>query len=235
MNNLKMKDMVKSERPYEKCISYGPEVLSDAELLAVIIRSGSKENNALMTAQRILNTHPTYKGIIGLNYLSIEQLTSIDGIGTVKAVQMKCIAELSKRMAKSECKPFVNLASPESIADYYMEHTRYMEQEAVYVLLFDAARHLIKEKQLSAGTANYAIISARDIFTFALEYKALFLIVVHNHPSGYPEPSIQDILLTKRLSSAGRLIGIELSDHIIIGDNCFVSMAERGYIKNETS
>lgn len=235
MNNLKMKDMAKCEMPYEKCISEGPEVLTDAELLAVILRSGSKGQNALVTAEKILNAHNVYKGIVGLNYLSLEDLTSIEGIGTVKAVQMKCIAELSKRMSRSLHKPFIAFESPNSIADYYMEDTRYLDKEEVFVLLFDARHKLLKEKKLAEGTINHAVVSPRDIFIFALEYHAVYIIMVHNHPSGDPEPSAQDILISTRVQDAGRLIGIELSDHIIVGNNCFVSLAERGYICNETS
>ncbi len=235
MNNFKMKDMAECERPYEKCISEGSEVLTDAELLAVILRSGSRGQNALVTAQKILNAHSFHKGIIGLNYLTLEELTSIEGIGTVKAVQMKCIAELSKRMARSRYKPLIAFESPDSVADYFMEDTRYLDKEEVFVLLFDARHKLLKEKKISEGTINHAVISPRDIFIFALEYHAAYIILVHNHPSGDPEPSAQDILLTHRVLSAGRMIGIELSDHIIIGNNCFVSLSERGYINNETS
>ncbi len=235
MDNFKMKDMAECERPYEKCISAGPEVLTDAELLAVILRSGSKGQNALVTAQKILNAHGLHKGIIGLNYLTLEELTGIEGIGMVKAVQMKCIAELSKRMARSTYKPLIAFESPDSIADYYMEDTRYIDQEEVFVLLFDTRHKLLKEKRISEGTINHAAISPREIFIFALEYHAKYIIIVHNHPSGDPEPSAEDILLTHRVLNAGRMIGIELSDHIIIGNNCFVSLLERGYIDNETS
>ncbi len=235
MENLKMKDMALEERPYEKCMLYGPEKLSDAELLAVILRSGSKGQNALITAQSILNAHPLHKGVVGLNYLSADQLMEIDGIGAVKAVQMKCIAELSKRMARSEHKPLIAYESPESIVDYYMEDTRYLETEEVFAMLFDARHRLIKEKKISTGTINRAMLSPRDVFIFALEYHAAYVVIAHNHPSGDPEPSFQDILITKRVCNAGKMLGITVSDHIIIGNNCYVSLAERGYIKNETT
>ena len=121
-----MKDMAEYDRPYEKCLSEGAAVLSDAELLAVILRSGSRHGNALVTAQKILAVHPVHKGIVGLNYLSVDDLMNIDGIGKVKAIQMQCIAELSRRMARSEHRSGITFGNPKSIADYYMEQTKYL-------------------------------------------------------------------------------------------------------------
>lgn len=232
--NFTMKDMAECERPYERCLAEGPAALTDAELLAVILRSGSQKQNALITAQKILNRHPIHKGIAGLNYLSISDLVSIEGIGNVKAVQMQCIAELSKRMAKSEHRSSLTFGNPESIVGYFMERTKYLDKERVYVLLFDARHQLLKDIRLSEGTINHAVVSPRDIFIDALRYQAVYIVLLHNHPSGNPEPSKQDILLTKRVEEAGRMLGILLSDHIIIGNNCFVSLAERGII-NETT
>ena len=204
-SNFTMRDMAVTERPYEKCQQSGPSALNDAELLAVILRSGSRKENALVTAQRILNRHSVHKGLVGLKHLTLEELMSIDGIGYVKAIQMQCIGELSRRIAEAEYKPFLTFGNPQSIADYFMERTKYLDKERVYSLLFDA-----------------------------LSYHAAYVVLLHNHPSGNPEPSRQDICLTKRVAEAGRMLGILLSDHIIIGNNCFVSLAERGML-NETS
>lgn len=233
MSNLKMKDMAFTERPYEKCVKHGTEALSDAELLAVILRCGSKSKNALEVAHLILNAHPVHKGLVALNFLSTKDLCSIEGVGEVKAVQMQCLAEFSKRMAQAVYKPMVSFASPASIADYFMERTRYLDKEYVYILLFDAKHRLLKDIKLSEGTVNQAMISPRDIFIQALKYDAVYIIILHNHPSGDPEPSREDLLFTRNLADAGRLVGIELSDHIILGNCCYVSLAERGYI-NET-
>ena len=205
--------------------------MSDAELLSVILRTGSRRANALSTAYKILNAHPIHKGIAGLNYLTISDLESIAGVGKVKAVQMKCLAEISKRMSKAVLKPFLSFQSPQSIADYFMENTRYLEKEYVYILMFDSKHKLLKDVRLSEGTVNSSLLSPREVFTTALKFEAVYIVLVHNHPSGDPSPSRQDIEITDRVSSAGRMIGIELSDHIILGNNCYVSLAERGIIR----
>jgi DNA repair protein RadC len=226
-----MKEISETERPYEKSYKYGVEILSDAELLAVILRTSSRQANALSTAYRILDAHPIHKGIVGLNYLTTEELEDISGVGKVKAIQMKCLAEISKRMAKASLKPFISFESPQSIADYFMENTRYLEKEYVYILMFDSKHKLLKDVRLSEGTVNSSLLSPREVFTTALKFDAVYIVLVHNHPSGDPSPSRQDIEITDRVSSAGRMIGIELSDHIILGNNCYVSLAERGIIR----
>lgn len=231
--NIVMKEMSETERPYEKAYKYGVETLSDAELLAIILRTGSHKANALTTAYRILDAHLIHKGLVGLNYLSTSDLESVEGVGKVKAIQMKCLAEISRRMAKATLKPFVTFDSPQSIADYFMENTRYLEKEYVYLLMFDSKHKLLKDMRISEGTVNRSLVSPREIFVQALRYEAVFIILVHNHPSGDPSPSIEDIDITYRISEAGSMIGIELSDHIILGNNCYVSLAERG-IFNET-
>ena len=185
----------------------------------------------MSTAYRILDAHPIHKGIVGLNYLTTEELEDISGVGKVKAIQMKCLAEISKRMAKASLKPFISFESPQSIADYFMENTRYLEKEYVYILMFDSKHKLLKDVRLSEGTVNSSLLSPREVFTTALKFDAVYIVLVHNHPSGDPSPSRQDIEITDRVSSAGRMIGIELSDHIILGNNCYVSLAERGIIR----
>lgn len=223
-----MKEMSETERPYEKAHRYGASTLSDAELLSVILRTGSRKANALSTAYRILDAHPVHKGIVGLNYLTLKDLEDIDGVGRVKAIQMKCLAEISRRMSRAVHKPFISFQSPQSIADYYMEKTRYLEKEHVYMLMFDSKHKLIKDVRISEGTINSSMLSPREVFVEALRYEAVFIILIHNHPSGDPTPSIQDIDITNRIYDAGMLIGINLSDHIILGNNCYVSLAERG-------
>lgn len=233
MNSLTMKDLSVTERPYEKCISHGADCLSDAELVAVILRCGSKNQNALDLAQRILNAHPIHKGLAGLNFLGLDDLKKMEGVGEVKAVQIQCMAEFSKRMAKAVYKPFLTFHSPASIADYFMANTRYLDKEYVYLLLFDSKHRLLKELQISEGTINQAVVSPRDLFIQAIRYQAVFLILIHNHPSGDPSPSSQDLVLTRRVAEAGKLLDIELSDHIILGNNCYVSLAERGLLNEE--
>ena len=123
------------------------------------------------------------------------------------------------------------MTSAASIADYFMESTRYLEKEYVYLLLFDSKHRLIKEITLSEGTVNQSLVSSRDVYIEALKYKAVYIVLLHNHPSGDPEPSVADLEVTDRIEQAGCLLEIKLSDHIILGNRCYVSLAERGYIK----
>lgn len=235
MKRITMKELSETERPYEKGIKHGISALSDAELLAIIIRSGSKNSNALDVAYKVLDAHAVHKGIVGLNFLKESELTEIEGVGQVKALQLLCLSEFSRRMSKALYKPFLSFSSPASIANYFMENTRYMEKECVYVLLFDSKHHMLKDIQLTQGTVNQSLVSPREIFVEALKYNAVFIILIHNHPSGDPTPSREDIILTKRIYEAGQLIGIELSDHIVLGNCCYVSMAERGLLNEKKS
>ena len=226
--NITMKELPLSERPYERCMLYGPEVLSDAELLGIILRNGTRDLTSVDLARHVLDAHPVYKGIIGLNYLNINDLTKIFGIGKVKAIQLICIAEASKRMSKITYKKNISFNSPKSIADYFMESLRHLCKEEIHMLLFDTKHQLIKELTIALGTINSATTSPRELFVEAFRYEAVYLVLLHNHPSGDPTPSKEDIHLTKRVKEAGELLGIILSDHIIIGDNCYISLHERG-------
>lgn len=119
---------------------------------------------------------------MGLNYLTVSELEEISGVGKVKAIQMKCLAEISRRMARASFKPFLSFQSPQSIADYFMENTRYLEKEYVYLLMFDAKHKLIKDVRISEGTVNSSMLSPREVFVEALRYDAVYIILVHNHP-----------------------------------------------------
>lgn len=228
MNNLTIKELPISERPYEKCMLYGPEVLSDAELLAVILRNGDRNHTSVELATMILNGHPVHKGLIGLHYLSIKQLMNFKGIGKVKAIELVCICEIARRISTMTHKPLISFTSPESVANYFMESMRYLTREEIHMLMFDGKHQLIDEVYLAKGTINQASTSPREIFVEALKAEASFIIIVHNHPSGNPTPSKDDITFTHSVKKVGDLIGIKLSDHIIIGDNIYISLCERG-------
>lgn len=225
-----MRELPCSEQPYEKCLEYGPEKLSDAELLAVIIRTGSKEKRSVELAMQILNLHEHHKGLVALNYLTIPELMKIDGIGFVKATQISCIAELSKRLSKSKRREQICFQQPEDIAGYFMEEMRSLQEEHVKILMLDGKAAFIHSQTLTIGTVNASIASPREIFRCALRYDAVNIVLLHNHPSGNPKPSCEDIYVTKRISETGELIGIPLIDHIIIGDGRYISMKEKGYI-----
>lgn len=227
-----MKAIPKEERPYEKCLSGGAESLSDAELLAVILRTGAKGESALELSRKILNCQGDGRGLLGIYHMSISDLKKLRGVGTVKAVQLKCIAELSRRIARTQASSGLSFTNPSSIADYYMEEMRHQEQEVLRVLMLNTRSMLIHEETVSKGTVRSSLISPREIFISALRHQAVGIILMHNHPSGIPEPSGEDILLTRRVMEAGWMIGIELLDHIIIGDMQAYSMREHGLIQS---
>ena len=225
-----MKHLPPQMQPYEKCISYGPEFLTDAELIASIIRSGTKEYTSVALADYLLELRKGREGLKGLCSLSFEELTAVPGIGKVKAVQIRCVFELAKRMSRQEAKKLLNFTEPDSIAEYYMEDFRHKEQEHILLLLLDNKSNLLGEKLLFTGTVNASIISPREIYLEALKFHAVGIILLHNHPSGDPTPSDADRRITRKVREAGNLLDIPLLDHIIIGDKKYVSFHEEGYL-----
>lgn len=217
-------------RPYEKCISKGVNSLTDAELLAIIIKTGTKGVNSIELSNSILNYSKENLGILGLLNLSISQLMNIKGVGKVKAIQIQCIGELSKRISKSSAYKRLNFNSPSAIADYYMEEMRHSLKEQLVVAMLDTKCRLINDTVLSIGTVNASLITPREVFLEAFRYNAVSIIILHNHPSGDPTPSNNDLLVTKRIKESGEILGIHLIDHIIIGDNKYTSLREKGIL-----
>ena len=216
-----------SERPYEKSLKYGVEILSDAELLAVIIRCGTKNLNSVELAREVLQQCGGRDGIASLERRSIEELKKLKGIGSVKAIQLKALNEFAKRLWKSSIGAAERFTSPAGIAMYYMEDMRRLAVEEVRIMCLDNSCALIKDFVLSKGTVNASMVSVRDIFFNALKYEAVRLIMVHNHPRGDPTPSKEDILITQKLIKAGVMMDIRLADSIIIGDGIYISIREK--------
>lgn len=227
----RIKELNFEERPYEKCERFGAEHLTDAELLAILLRTGTKGENSLELAKKILYQSCEKRGLISIHNWSLEQLTKIKGIGRVKAIQILCLSELAKRLAKETAEKQLDFNTPSTIAQYYMEDLRHKKQEHMKLLLLNTKSRLISEKDISVGTVNAAIISPREIFVEALQKSAVYIILLHNHPSGDPTPSMEDVQLTIQIKEAGELVGVELLDHIIIGDNCYTSLKEKGYFQ----
>ena len=228
-DKLTMKEMPVSERPYEKCIQYGTASLSDAELLAVIIRTGGRGERATELACRILDSMPGGK-LGGLFQMSLGQLEEIKGIGSVKAVQLLCLTEITKRMmSQAAVETQLLCTEPGKVAAYFMPKMKFLEYEQVRLLILNGRNALVEDIVISNGSFNSAMASPREIFYNALKHRAVSIIILHNHPSGDPAPSREDVLLTKRLADTGGIAGIPLLDHIIIGDNRYVSMKESGY------
>ena len=226
---IKIKDMHPEERPYEKCEKYGAEALTEVELLAAIIKTGVRGASSTDLAREIISMTGEKK-IAGIARLSLEELMTIKGIGKVKAIQIMCIAELSRRIAKSRADIRLRFDNPETIADYYMEDLRHKDREYLVLIMLDSKCRLISEKTMTVGTVNASLISAREIYIEAVKKQAVNIVLLHNHPSGDSTPSTQDIYSTKKVIEAGRILGISLIDHIIIGDNNYVSLKERGII-----
>lgn len=223
-----MKELPEDQRPYEKCLAHGTSVLSDAELLAAILRSGNREETSLELAAKLLQCSKE-GGLLGLFELSSTDLMAIRGIGKVKAVQLQCILELSKRIARSSAKKKISMNNPQTIADYYMEFLRHESQELFYAIMLNGSNHFIKDCFISKGTANASLASPREVFMEALKCQAVYLILLHNHPSGDPTPSREDIQTTKKFCQAGDLLDMPVIDHIIIGDHQFFSLRAHGY------
>lgn len=218
---------VRSNDPTKRCLLYGATVLSNTELLAVLLRTGTKDNNVFDLSKLLLDFSG---GLSGLYDLGIKDLKSIKGIGDSKAAQIACLLELSKRISKEKAYNRLDFSNPDSIAEYYMEDLRHLDREHLVLVMLDSRCRLIKDKIMSIGTVNGSMLSTREIFIEALSCDALSIVLLHNHPSGNPKPSNQDILVTKNVFEAGEIIGIQLLDHIIIGDNSYTSLKELNYI-----
>lgn len=228
-----IRELPAAQRPYEKCLREGTGALSDSELLAVILKNGTKGSSSIDLANEILSVmeDSPYPGLLGLMHVPLIELTKINGIGSVKAIQLKCIGELSKRIAASAARLHLCFGQPVTIAQYYMEQLRHEEQEILVCMMLDSSMHLLGEQVLTRGTVNTALITPREVFLEALRRQAVCLILVHNHPSGNPSPSDNDLEVTERIYQAGELLGIHLEDHIIIGDHRYISFKEQGIFK----
>lgn len=225
ISQWKIKNLPLEARPDERLEMYGAESLSDAELLAIIIRTGFQGSNSVRLAESILKCSGN-KGLTGLCQVSIEELMQLRGIGFVKAVQIKAVSELTRRIAKRTAKEKIVMDCPGSVASYFMEDLRHKDKECFMLLSLDGKGALIKESVISVGTVNLSLASPREVFMEALKQKAVSIILLHNHPSGDPSPSQNDIQVTRKMRQAGELLGVTLVDHIIIGDNTYVSLNE---------
>ena len=217
----------KEELPYEKFIKFGADSLTEAELLAIILRTGTRNCSALELSRKVLALTGTKEWKLNsLHHLSIKELMEIPGIGEVKAVKIKCLSELAVRMASEKAAMRLRFDCPATVADYYMERMRHQETEMILLLLLDNKLKLIEEYIISQGTVNASLLSSREVFVQALKCRACHLMLLHNHPSGDPKPSREDILITQKIKKAGELLDLTLVDHIVLGDGCYISLKE---------
>ena len=228
--NKNFSSLPQEDRPYERCIRHGVQSLSNRDLLAVILRTGAKGRNVLELAGDLLKLVPEREGFTGIRRLSLDELSNVKGIGKVKAVQLKCLLEIARRMAREEAGEGTYFTSPSAVANYYMEDLRHEEQEVLLLLMLNQRGRLLKERYMFKGTVNASVISPREIFVEALAARAVQIILLHNHPSGDASPSQEDLNVTRRIKEAGQLLGIALTDHIIIGEHAYVSLREEHYL-----
>lgn len=223
-----IKDLPISERPREKLYSQGVEALSNAELLAIIIRTGSREDTAIDLARRILSLDN--RGIAHLSDVTIEELMEVKGIGDSKACQIIAAIEIGKRLNKRGPQDKVKITSPLVLVDLLMDEMRYLNKEFFKIAILDTKNQVLCIENISIGTLNASIVHPRDVFKISIKRNANSIILIHNHPSGDTTPSTEDINITNRLVDAGNLIGIKVLDHIIIGDNKYLSFKEKNLI-----
>jgi DNA repair protein RadC len=223
-----IKDLPLYERPREKLCKYGVSSLSNAELIAVIIRTGHKEDTAIDLANRLLSMDNS--GISYLAYATVEELTSIKGIGTCKAAQILAAIELGKRISSHGGEDKIKVDSPLIVVELLMEEMKYLKKEYFKIIILDTKNQIISIENISIGNLNSSIVHPREVFNIAIKRSANSVILVHNHPSGDPTPSTEDINITHRLIDAGNIIGIKVLDHIIIGDNKYISFKQRNII-----
>lgn len=230
--NLTIKEMPVSERPYERIERFGASSLTDAELLAVIIRTGNKNETAVDLARKVLKECGEI-GIVALRDMEIDELKSIRGIGRVKAVQIKALCELATRMSggRSVSNNRLRIKSVNQIAEILVGELSLLKKEVLKVVFLDKKWQIIKISDVSVGTIDQALVHPREVFSDAVRNCASAVIIGHNHPTGFVEPSKDDIETTKRLILAGDILGIDVVDHIIVGNGTYYSMQVSGIMK----
>ena len=224
MNHMNLKNLPESERPYERFLALGAEALSDAELLAIILKTGTKDFTSLDLARNLLSR--CQGNLLNLYELSYKELTEQKGIGPVKAIQLKAVAELSCRIARTRLGYQLQMNNPKTIAEYFMEDMRHRRVEVFKGAFFDAKCNYLGEEQISSGSLSFAYVSPMELFRKALLKNAVMMVILHNHPSGDPSPSEEDVAFTERIAQGARLLGLTLADHIVIGDNRYYSFRE---------
>lgn len=223
--NMTLRDVPNEERPRERMMQYGAQALSNAELLAILLRTGTVQESAVHLAQRLLAQSGGLRSLVDM---SLQQLTEIKGIGAAKGLQIQAGIELGRRLARSGMNEVVAVRSPEDVSGLLMEEMRYLQKEHFVCLFLNTKNHIIGQETLSMGSLNAAIVHPREVFRAAIKRSSASIICVHNHPSGDPTPSSEDVALTRRLMEAGEIIGIDVLDHIVIGDRRYVSLKEQG-------
>jgi DNA repair protein RadC len=217
-----------TERPRERLLSKGPDALSDAQLLAILLRTGRRDSSAVQVGLELLNQ---IGGVKGLANCGVEELCAIQGIGPAKAAQLKAAVELGRRSMAAPLSTGTKVSSSADLFKHFHPILRDQKHELFKVVLLDAKNMVLKEATVSEGSLTLSIVHPREVFALAVRESAAAVIFLHNHPSGDPTPSLEDRQLTDRLSAAGTVLGIRVLDHVIIGDGRYVSFADQGWLK----
>lgn len=226
-SNIRIKDLPFDDRPREKLKEYGVSFLSNAELIAIIIGTGTIKSSALDVARTLLKEQ---NGLNGLNSIQVSELIQVDGIGEAKASKIMASIEIGKRLNSFRRNSSKKITCPCDAAYLLMDELKFKNKEYFNIIMLNTKNIVQDIKNISIGSLNSSIVHPREVFLEAIKHSSASIILVHNHPSGDPKPSREDISLTQRLVKAGDILGINVVDHIIIGDECYYSMKEEGLI-----
>lgn len=221
-----------AERPRERLLAQGPGALTDAQLLAILLRIGRQRSSAVQVGMDVLER---LGGVAGLARCGIDELCRVPGVGEAKAAQLKAAIELGKRALASPLSKGTKITSSRDLFDHYHPTLRDLRHEVFKVILLDAKHAIIRDATVSEGSLTLSIVHPREVFTMAVKESAAAVIFLHNHPSGDPTPSQEDRVLTARLVSAGEVLGIRVLDHIVVGDGHYVSFADQGWLLEKCS
>lgn len=229
---MRIKDISEEERPRERLLKHGPKTLSNAELLAIILRTGNKKENVMELTHKLLQKYH----LKSLSRISISTITKLSGIGEAKACQIVACFELGRRLAAFNKERKIKINSAKEIAKMFMPEMSTLKKEHLVSVYLDTRMRIIKEEITFVGSLNTSVTHPREIFQPAISEGAVAVILIHNHPSGDPNPSEEDIETTKQLAAAGKIMGIEILDHVIIGDKKYYSLRDKGHFQvNEFS
>lgn len=223
----RIKEWSKDDRPREKLERHGPDVLSDAELIAILLGSGTRKFTAVDVAKQLTLE---FEGLAGVARRNFQELSKLNGIGRVKAIKIVAAFEIARRVQAARPAERRRITGPEQIAEQYLPLMRDLKKEVFKIVLLDSANQIIKDVIISEGTLNASLVHPREVFKAALDDHAASLILLHNHPSGNPEPSAEDISITQQLREAGKVMGIPVRDHIILAGQRYSSLAKSGYL-----
>jgi len=225
-----VRDLPEDERPRERLLEKGAAVLSNAELLAILLRTGTREDSVIHLAEKVLAMYKE-RGILSIMHMSPGELSGIKGIGEAKASTIIAAVELGRRLSEKVSEKRYVIHGPEDAAAYVMPRFRYETKEHFAVMLLNTKNHVLSVHVVSIGSLSASIVHPREVFREAIQNAAASIILLHNHPSGDPSPSREDISVTERLVKAGKIMDIPVLDHIIIGDDKYISLKEKGMVK----